>query len=207
MLPSAAQFSSALSALGINRGDHVVIYDTAIGGIFSAARLWWMFHVFDHPNVSVLNGGLAKWKLDIPQLMVASGAFSTETSKYIAPEFNAKLVRGKSSMIDLIAAPPATRGSCVVDARPAGRFDGSAPEPRPGMVSGHMFGARNIPFMSCLDPVTKEFFEEERLRAIFTAAGVNPRYPTVATCGSGVTACVVVRVILVKYFIDVVICY
>jgi thiosulfate/3-mercaptopyruvate sulfurtransferase len=182
MLPMPADFARAVEALGIGDDDHVVAYDTY--GLMSAARPWWMFRIFGHDRVSVLDGGLAKWKREGRPL---TGAASTPaTGKRFAARFQPDLVRSKAQ----IKANLQTRAEQVLDARAAARFQGTAPEPRHGLRSGHIPGSRNLPFNSLLDSKDQTMVPPEELKRLFADAGIDPAKPIVTSCGSGVTACV-----------------
>jgi thiosulfate/3-mercaptopyruvate sulfurtransferase len=180
MLPATDIFAAAVAALGVSAQTHVVVYDQR--GIFSSARLWWMFRVFGHDNVSVLDGGLPAW-------IAAGGALETGEPAPAAPgDFTAgyrpKMVRGLEAMQQNLAS----RAALVLDARAAGRFNGSVPEPRAGMRSGHIPGAISLPFTQLL--ADGHMLPPEKLRDIFAAAGVTPASQLIASCGSGVTAAV-----------------
>ena len=180
MLPTQGKFAKAVAALGISNGDRVVIYDQK--GIFSAPRAWWTFRVFGHDRVAVLDGGLPAWRR-------SGGAVESGEPDAAAPgrfdaNFRATRVRGLGDML----ANLETRAELVVDARPAGRFEGTAPEPRPGMPSGHMPGAVNVT-ASELAPGGR-MLAPEALRARFAGAGVDGSRPVVTSCGTGVTAAV-----------------
>jgi thiosulfate/3-mercaptopyruvate sulfurtransferase len=182
MLPMPADFARAVEALGIGDDDHVVAYDTY--GLMSAARPWWMFRIFGHDRVSVLDGGLAKWKREGRPL---TGAASTPaTGKRFAARFQPDLVRSKAQ----IKANLQSRAEQVLDARAAARFQGTAPEPRQGLRSGHIPGSRNLPFNTLLDPADQTMVSPEKLKHLFVEAGIDPAKPVVTSCGSGVTACV-----------------
>ncbi len=178
MLPAPEVFAAAVAALGISNGTEVVVYDQR--GIFSAARLWWMFRVFGHDEVAVLDGGLPAWQ-------AAGHAVTAELTAPAEGEFSAafrpEMVRNLAQMRGNVES----RAELVLDARAAGRFDGSVAEPRAGMRGGHMPGAKSLPFGDLLKggkmrPATE-------LRVLFAAAGADSR-PVVTTCGSGVTAAV-----------------
>lgn len=182
MLPSPEVFGQAVSMLGIGSADTVVVYDS--NGIVSAPRVWWTFRVFGHANVLVLDGGLPRW--------LAEGR-PVEDTPSLCPEprpfrarFDPSLVRDVGDML----AGLETWSAQIVDARPAGRFEGTVPEPRPGLRGGHMPGARNVPFSDLIDPETKRMLPADALAARFRAAGIDLERPLVASCGSGITACV-----------------
>jgi thiosulfate/3-mercaptopyruvate sulfurtransferase len=186
MLPSTVKFTSRMKAMGIGDGMRIVVYDTE--GLWSAARVWWMFRVMGHRDVTVLDGGLKKWRAEGRAL--TDEPPRARTHRHFTPRFNAELVRDKDDMLALLKVPPVVTFAQIVDARAAGRFDGSVPEPRAGLRSGHIPGSRSVPISSLLnaDGTVKPVAE---LAALFAAAGVDPRLPVVATCGSGVTACAV----------------
>jgi thiosulfate/3-mercaptopyruvate sulfurtransferase len=180
MLPAPAAFASAVGGMGISNHSRVVVYDQR--GIFSAARLWWMFRVFGHDDVAVLDGGLPAWVASGGALEAGAPALVTPVSFTAA--YRADMVRSLADMLTNLA----TNKALVVDARAAGRFDGTVPEPRAGMRSGHIPGARSLPFSAVLE--NGRMLPPEKLRARFAAAGVDGGKPVVASCGSGVTAAV-----------------
>jgi thiosulfate/3-mercaptopyruvate sulfurtransferase len=182
MLPSAADFARAAEALGIGDDDHVIAYDTY--GLMSAARPWWMFRIFGHDKVSVLDGGLAKWKREGRPLTDA--ASKPASGKRFTARFRPDLVRSK----DQLLANLKTHAEQVLDARAAARFQGTAPEPRQGLRSGHIPGSRNLPFNRLLDPADQTMLPPAKLKVLFAEAGIDPAKPIVTSCGSGVTACV-----------------
>lgn len=180
MLPSPASFAEAAGALGISAGDRLVIYDDA--GIFSAARVWWTFRALGHDRVSVLDGGLPKWRRE--GRAVEAGYPSPAPSRYSGGA-GPKLARTHAD----VRAALGDAASLIFDARPAPRFLAEAPEPRPGLRRGHMPGARNIPHTSVLT-ADGTMRAPDELRAIFAAEGYSDGRPVIATCGSGVTAAV-----------------
>lgn len=190
MLPSEKDFASAMSELGIRKEDTVVVYDTKELGIFSAPRVAWTLRVFNHPKVHVLNN----FKLWVEQeLPTESGEFyGVECCTYQIPEMNAEMVAEfeKVKEVAMDYNKEGREGVQILDARGAGRFEGTADEPRPGVPSGHMPGAINIPFSEVLDPMTKAFLPKNQLRELFLNKGVNPNQPIITTCGTGVSACV-----------------
>lgn len=178
MLPSPEVFAEAVGALGMGSEHEVVVYDQH--GVRSSPRVWWTFRVFGHDRVRVLDGGLPAWReVGLP---TEAGDPSPAPARF-EPRFRPELVRS----LDEVRAALAD-GAQVLDARPAPRFRGEAPEPRPGLRSGHMPGAKNLPFPEVLDgPRLKS---EADLRAAFAVAGIDPRRPVVTTCGSGMTAAI-----------------
>jgi thiosulfate/3-mercaptopyruvate sulfurtransferase len=178
MLPSPVDFARGVTGLGVNSSSHVVAYDQR--GIFSSARLWWMFRVFGHDNVSVLDGGLPAW-------IAAGGAVEPGEPADVTPgNFSAGFRPGMVRSIEDIQRNLTTAEELVLDARAAGRFDGSVLEPRPGMRSGHIPGAKSLPFTELLE--NGHMLPPEKLREKFAATGANTKL--VASCGSGVTAAV-----------------
>src|SRR5690242_14291335 len=159
MLPSPADFTRAVEALGIGNDDHVVTYDSY--GMMSAARPWWMFRIFGHDKVSVLDGGLAKWKREGRPLNDA--ATKPAPGKRFTARFRPELVRSK----DQLLANLETHAEQVLDARAAARFKGTAPEPRQGLRSGHIPGSRNLPFNSLLDPSDQTMLPPDKLKPLF----------------------------------------
>jgi thiosulfate/3-mercaptopyruvate sulfurtransferase len=179
MFPSAEQFGRDVGGLGISNADTVVVYDS--GGWVAAPRAWWMFLSFGHSNVRVLNGGLKKWRAE--GRPVESGEFKAKPATFKAA-FDAKRVRSMREMIDNVAS----HAEQVVDARAAERFEGRAAEPRPGIRSGHIPGARNVPYNNLFDAATGAMKPLEDLRQAFSGAGVKLDAPIVTSCGSGVSA-------------------
>lgn len=180
MLPTSEQFSAAVGALGIGNEDTVIVYDTA--GLFSAARVWWMFRYFGHESVAVLDGGFPQWLRE--NHPVAEGeANPTPTRFSTRPQL--QYVRDKQALLSNIK----DKTSHVLDARSAERFAGTAAEPRAGLRCGHIPGSDSLPFTVCLneDGMLKS---PTALKQLLTSAGVSYERPVVSSCGSGVTACV-----------------
>ena len=181
MLPSPEKFSSRMRAMGIGDGQRIVVYDRQ--GMFSAPRVWWTLRVMGADDVSVLNGGLPKWKAEGRPLMMGEPA--QRTTRHFTARHNLDLVRDADDM----KAALKDKSAIVLDARSPDRFAGTSPEPREGLRSGHMPGARNVPFKSVLsaDGTLKP---RDDLQRLFEAAGVDAHTPAITTCGSGITACV-----------------
>jgi thiosulfate/3-mercaptopyruvate sulfurtransferase len=179
MLPDAAQFGRDVGALGIADSDTIVVYDGA--GMYSAPRVWWTFRLFGADKVFVLDGGLPKWKAEGRPL--EAGAVKRAPRTFKARK-NAELVASLAS----VRAALASGAAQVVDARPAERFFGRAPEPRPGLRSGHMPGALNVPSTSVVENGT--LAAPEKLLRAFAAGGVDLDAPIITTCGSGLTAAI-----------------
>ncbi len=181
MLPSAARFTACVGALGVSRRDRVVVYDQK--GIFSAARVWWMLRVFGHDGVAVLDGGLPGWREQARPIETGEPALAVPAA--FEADLRARMLRGLGDMQDNLRAGQ----ELVLDARPAGRFDGSAPEPRPGLPSGHIPGARSLPASELLQG-GRHMLPPDVLRARFAALGVDGTRPVVTSCGTGVTAAI-----------------
>jgi thiosulfate/3-mercaptopyruvate sulfurtransferase len=184
MLPTAESFAEAMSALGLDDGDDIVVYD-ATGTNLSAARVWWMFRVFGHDRVALLDGGLGKWRREgrpVEPGVVARprGRFSARLDRRAVrdlAEMRANLERGAEQ---------------VVDMRPAGRFAGTEPEPRAGLRGGHIPGSRSLPHAE-LVAADGTLLPPDALRRRLAAAGVDPARPIVVTCGSGTSACTLIH--------------
>jgi thiosulfate/3-mercaptopyruvate sulfurtransferase len=179
MLPGAGQFGEAVGALGIGDGDAVVVYDSL--GLYSAARVWWTFRIFGATNVFILDGGLPKWKAEKRLL-------ETGDTKRTAKKFHAEMNIAPVAMLADVRMALTDESSQIVDARSAERFAGKAPEPRPGLRSGHMPGSFNVPFDRVLE--NGRLASPERIREAFTSAGVDLDKPIITSCGSGVTAAI-----------------
>ena len=181
MAPAPADFASAIGALGIGDGDQVVVYDSH--GIMSAPRVWWTFRLMGFDRVAVLDGGLPKWEAEGRPLAHAPVTPAPATA---TATLQPALVNDVQDVLEIIASGSRQ----IVDARGAPRFTGAAAEPRVGLRSGHMPGARNVPF-NTLIAADGTLLPPDELRAVFAAAGVDPARPVTTTCGSGITAAVI----------------
>ena len=182
MMPSAEQFGREMGELGITETDTIVVYDTV--GLFSAARIWWMFRQFGAAKTYVLDGGLPAWQAAGLPLDTGIEAIEPKT-------FKAQLVADNIVDIGRVKQAVASDdGALILDARGNDRFTASAPEPRPEVRGGHMPGAVNMHYASLLD-ANKKLLSPEQLQQNFDAAGYNPAHETIASCGSGVTACII----------------
>jgi thiosulfate/3-mercaptopyruvate sulfurtransferase len=177
MLPRPEEFAAAVGTLGISEDMRIVVYDGA--GLFSAPRVWWTFRIMGAPWVRILDGGLPRWGAEGRPL--ESGE-AKQTPRRFETRFDAAAV---ASLEDVRAA--LVGEVQVIDARPAARFRGEAPEPRSGLASGHMPGARSVPSASvtAADGTLKA---PQELAATFRDAGVDLDRPIITTCGSGVAA-------------------
>jgi thiosulfate/3-mercaptopyruvate sulfurtransferase len=179
MLPSPEKFAADMKALGVANGKSVIVYDSV--GLFSAARLWWMLKTFGHKHVSVLNGGLPKWLAEGHP--AESGNAPAAQDVVFTPNFDKTRVKSLND----VAAALKSKSVQVADARSGPRFRGEEAEARPGVRPGHMPGAHNVHYSSLLneDGTLKK---GQALREAFTEAGIDLDRPIITTCGSGVTA-------------------
>lgn len=180
MAPPPEKFISRMRAMGVGDGHQVVIYDGS--GLFSAARVWWIFRLMGKTDVAVLDGGFPKWRAegreieDMPPLV---------RDRHITVQRQNQMVKD----VTQVAHSSKLREAEIIDARPAARFKGEAPEPRPGLRAGRIPGAKNLPYTLLLnaDGTMKPLVE---LRAAFEGAGVDLSKPAITSCGSGVTAAI-----------------
>jgi len=177
MLPGTTQFSKEVGALGIGRDDTIVVYDGA--GLGGAPRVWWTFKIFGAKKVYILDGGLPKWKAE--GRPIDSGP-AQRTPKKFESELNTRVVAGVSD----VQLALTDKSAEVVDARPANRFRGEAAEPRAGIRSGHMPGAKNVPVTELIED--GRLIAPEQIKQKFAAGGVDLDKPIITSCGSGVTA-------------------
>lgn len=178
-LPKAESFQSVMRKLGVNTDDHIIVYDNCL--LRSAARGWWMFRAMGHSRVSILDGGFGAWhKAGGP---IESGLQTPQPGNFVA-DFQPNLFHSKQDMIEILSS----RERQIVDARGTPRFRAEVPEPRPGLASGHIPGARNVPYSGLYDDNGK-LKPEADLRQAFISGGVDIDEAIVTTCGSGVTAC------------------
>jgi thiosulfate/3-mercaptopyruvate sulfurtransferase len=180
MAPPVEKFVSRMRGLGIGDGHRVVVYDTH--GLFSAARVWWLFRLFGKRDVAVLDGGLPKWRAE--GRPVEDGVPILRDRHFTARR-DASLVRD----VTQVAATAKLGDAQIVDARSAARFRGEAPEPRPGLRSGHIPGSKNLPYGELLSP-DGTMKDVPELRGAFEAAGVDVTKPAITTCGSGISAAI-----------------
>jgi len=189
MLPPEAVMDAYCSRVGIGAGDAVVVYDSF--GILSSARVWWTFRALGHENVAVLNGGLPAWEAEGGTLESGPLPSGSETGLLKADSpFRASRVDALVRSMAQVKANIEAKGEVLLDARPAPRFSGEAPEPRPTILSGHIPGSLNVPFTTLLDEA-KRMKPAEELAQAFRAGGLgDPGVPVAISCGSGATACI-----------------
>lgn len=181
MVPSAGRFAKLMEGFGVSNETAVVFYDQK--GLSSAARGWWLMALFGHDNAAVLDGGLPKWLSE--GRPIESGEPPPAQPAQFTPNFRATRLRGIGDIVRNLQS----QEELVLDARAAGRFRGEAPEPRPGIPSGHIPGSRNLPYAELLYP-DQTFLPVEAVRARFAREGVDGTRPVVTSCGTGVTAAV-----------------
>ncbi|EHC9995865.1 3-mercaptopyruvate sulfurtransferase [Escherichia coli] len=180
MLPRPETFAVAMRELGVNQDKHLIVYDE--GNLFSAPRAWWMLRTFGVEKVSILGGGLAGWQRD--DLLLEEGAVELPEGEFNAA-FNPEAV---VKVTDVLLASHENTAQ-IIDARPATRFNAEVDEPRPGLRRGHIPGALNVPWTELVREV--ELKTTDELDAIFFGRGVSYDKPIIVSCGSGVTAAVV----------------
>jgi len=185
MLPSAEAFAGRMSALGLSDGDDIVVYDGS-GANLSAARVWWMFRLFGHERVAVLDGGFGKWRREGRPVERGMPARQRGHFTARAPRRDAVLD------LDQVRAAATAGTEQIVDMRSAGRFAGAEPEPRAGLRGGHVPGSLNLPFQELVGP-DGTVLPADALRGRIAAAGIDLDRPVVATCGSGVSACALIH--------------
>ena len=181
MVPPVEKFMSRMRAMGVGDGHQVVVYDAQ--GLFSAARVWWLFRLMGQPDIAVLDGGLPKW--------VAEGREVEDMAPVVRDRH--MTVRRQAHMVrdvTQVAAASKLDDHEILDARSPGRFTGQEDEPRPGLRKGHVPGSRNVHYRDLLN-ADGTMKAPEALRAVFAAAGVDLQKPAITTCGSGVTAAII----------------
>lgn len=181
MLPTPGAFRKKVEALGISNTSTVLFYDRS--GLMWASRGWWMMGVFGHDNAMVLDGGWKKWLAE--GRPTEAGQPGPATPGSFRPDYRAQHVRGIGDLLGNVR----TGAELVLDARPAGRFTGEVPEPRPGMRSGHIPGSASLPYATLVG-ADGTMLPADQLKAKLTAAGVTGAKPVVTSCGSGVSATV-----------------
>ena len=180
-MPPAEKFSSRMRKMGIGDGMRIVVYDGA--GLFSAARVWWMFRTFGHTDVAILDGGFPKWLAE--DLPVEDGPPQMRQPRHLTARYSASSVRDKEDVLKAVSSGTPQ----IADARSPGRFTGREAEPRAGIRGGHMPGACNVHYRSLLnDDGTVKPTDE--IAKVFEDAGIDLAKPVITTCGSGVTAAI-----------------
>jgi len=179
--PPPDHFAREVGALGIGNGTHVVAYDTP--GLYSAARVWWLFRHYGYDNVSVLDGGLKNWKLE-------GRAVTAEATPVTPATFTVGATRDLYASWQDIAQAASAGGAQILDARTPGRFAGTEVDRYPGARPGHIPRSRNLYWADLLDPQTRKLQSLDAVRARFDRAGLRAGEPVLLSCGSGLTACI-----------------
>jgi thiosulfate/3-mercaptopyruvate sulfurtransferase len=180
MLPDVARAARDVGELGIGNDDTVVVYDGS-GANLSAPRVWWTLRVLGHDRVAVLDGGMGKWSRE--GRPIERGEVRLPATAFRAT-LRPQLIKSREQVADILGSSAVT----LLDARAAGRFEGREPEPRAGIRSGHIPGAKNLPYTSLVTEAGT-VLDRSQLRERFRSAGVDLDRPVVASCGSGVSAC------------------
>ncbi|XP_014665791.1 PREDICTED: 3-mercaptopyruvate sulfurtransferase-like [Priapulus caudatus] len=186
MLPDPALFSDYVEQLGVSNDSHVVVCERHDKGFFYAPRVWWMFRVFGHDQVSILSGGLGKW--------LAAGNALTRATTHVQrgnfrAEYRPELVRSYNDIEKLVIDGSLSKSVQLVDARSQGRFEGWEQVPGEAVGAGHVPGSISLHYAAFMDPFTKTMRSEDDLEKILKFKGVDLNKPIVATCGQGITAC------------------
>ena len=182
MMPDENYFSEKISSLGISNNDHLIIYD--MYGMFSAARIWFMFKAFGHKNISLLNGGFPAW-LD------SGGEVSNKINNLKTTIYKGKLNKLLIANYQQVLENLTNQKYLVLDARSPERFSGISEEPRPGMKSGHIPKSKNLYFNDLIDQDTKKFIKKEEIENLIKKSGIDVNKDIICSCGSGVTACII----------------
>jgi thiosulfate/3-mercaptopyruvate sulfurtransferase len=191
MLPTCEAFADAMQKMGVRNDDDLVVYDTEELGLFSAPRVGWTLRVYGHPNVHVLNNFRLWCSEGLP---TESGEPEVpQPSTYPVPSYQTDMVVKFAEMktIGYDFGKEGAEEIQILDARSRGRWEGTEPEPRPGLRSGHMPGSVSVPFQELLHPETKALLQPEQLEQIFTSKHLDPKKPIIASCGTGVTAAII----------------
>ena len=170
-----------VSSLGINNDDHLIIYD--MYGMFSAARIWFVFKAFGHKKVSLLNGGLPLW-------IEANGDISNKENIFNRSNYKAKLDKTLIADYNDVLNNISNNKYEIIDARSPDRFLGTEEEPRPGMKSGHIPKSKNLFFNYLINQNTKKFIEKDKIINLIEKLNIDKKKDIICTCGSGVTACI-----------------
>ena len=181
MLPPPEKFAARVRKLGLGDGHRIVVYDGA--GLFSAARVWWMFRAMGHEEVFVLDGGFPKWRAEGRE---TEDLAPVHRERHFTPRPNHLILRDATQVLENLSS----KREQIVDARGAARFNATEPEPRPGVRGGHIPGAKNLHYQKLLNP-DGTLRKPDALAAAFREAGIDVGKPVVASCGSGVTAAII----------------
>lgn len=186
MLPTVEEFNSGVSRIGLKKTDKLIVYDKA--GNFSAPRVAWTFQVFGHKHVYLLNNYLEYEKFKYP-IEHFESTNPSDTSEYKSSGIDREAFVTFEQFYDIVSNEDQREKYNILDARSHDRFTGEAPEPRPGLPSGHAPGAKSLPFSKVLG-VSNLFLEPSVLKEVVKSTGFDPEKPTIVMCGTGVTACI-----------------
>jgi len=181
MMPDEKYFSEKISSLGISNNDNLIIYD--IYGMFSAARIWFMFKAFGHNNVSLLNGGFPAW-------LESDGDVSNKINELKSTTYKAKLNKLIIADYNQVLENLSNQKYQILDARSPDRFSGISEEPRPGIKSGHIPKSKNLYYNDLINQDTKKFIEKEEIENLIKKSDIDTKKDIICSCGSGVTACI-----------------
>lgn len=192
MLPTAEDFAASMEKLGLRRDDEIVVYDSKELGIFSAPRVGWTLKVFGHPSVHILNNFRLWVEQGLPTESGEVENVAEDKIPYPVPSFDPGMVVKFAEVKDIAKdyGKEGSDGIQILDARSKGRWDGSDPEPRPGLSSGHIPGSFSVPHSELLDK-SGALLSGQELRKVFEAKGIDPEKPIISSCGTGVTAAVI----------------
>ncbi len=182
MMPDEDYFSKKISSLGINNSDHLIIYD--MYGMFSAARIWFMFKAFGHKKISILNGGFPAW-------VDSNGEISNQITKFKETNYEATLNKSLIVNYQYVLKNISEKKHQVIDARSPERFFGIDQEPRPDIKSGHIPNSINLYFNDLIDKKSKKFIEKKKIENLLKKSDIDKEKNIICTCGSGVTACII----------------
>jgi thiosulfate/3-mercaptopyruvate sulfurtransferase len=188
-VPSPEHFSKIISEHGISSSDNIVLY--AVDGIGAAPRAWWLFKFFGHKNVFILNGGLCKWKTEQKPIEAGSHATQTKANFKISNPLVAMASYAEIRDINNASLNKANTAKQIVDARSAKRFSGEDPEPDKTVSSGHMPGSTNLPWTLLVNKLDGTMLPNESIKEALSNQSIDINKPIIASCGSGVTACVI----------------
>ncbi|MDG1281783.1 MAG: 3-mercaptopyruvate sulfurtransferase [Pseudorhodobacter sp.] len=180
MAPPVEKFISRMRAMGVGDGHQVVVYDAS--GLFSAARVWWLFRLMGKMDIAVLDGGLPKWQAEGREV---EDMAPVVRDRHITVQRQSGLVKD----VTQVAHASKLGEAEIIDARAAPRFRGEVAEPRPGLRAGHIPNSKSLPFGTLLNP-NGTMKDPADLKTAFTEAGVDLSKPAITTCGSGVTAAI-----------------
>ena len=180
-IPNTNQFEASVKKLGIKNSDHIVIYSK--DGIGTSPRVWWLFKIFGHKKISILNGGIKSWIDEGGE--ISKGKIEKFTNINYKANYNSAHFCNLSDIQEVTK-----KHECqIIDARSKGRFDGILPEPRKNIRSGHIPGSQNLPYQNLIDN-NGYLLDSKKLKILLSKKNININEPIISTCGSGVSACV-----------------